>query len=177
MSRSGIITVEGNFFCYDTPSFNEYTIYSIAVALSNQCRYVGQLEEFYSVAQHCVMVSHIVPPEQALAGLLHDAAEAFIHDINRPLKARLPEYRDLEERIEEAIFTKFGVPARLTPEIHYADAVMLLTEKRDLRANHGGNVNSSIKPLPGTIIPLPPKAARDLFLARYIEITEDWKVA
>jgi hypothetical protein len=175
-TRSGIMTVEGTFFDYDDLENNRYSIYSIAVSLSNTCRYVGQLEDFYSVAQHSVMVSHIVPPDQALAGLLHDAPEAFLHDVNKPLKRRVEmiAYEALYQRVEWHMFKKFKVPSMLTPEIHHADAVMLVTERRDLRAAPVP-VNSAIRPLPDKLVPLAPKPARDLFLARYLELTADWK--
>lgn len=174
--RSGIMLVGGTFFDYDDLENNEYSIYQIAVSLANTCRYVGQLEDFYSVAQHSVMVSHIVAEDQALAGLLHDAPEAVVHDVNKPLKRRIEmiAYMALYQRIEWHMFKKFGVPTMLTPEIHHADAVMLVTERRDLRAAPVP-VNSAIRPLPAKLVPLAPKAARDLFMARYLELTTDWK--
>jgi uncharacterized protein len=175
--RSGITMVEGTFFDYDDLDSNTYTIYSVAVALSNTCRYAGQIEDFYSVAQHSVMVSLIVPPEQALAGLMHDCAEFVMHDVNKPLKKRteLCAYEHLYRRVERHMFRKFNLPIYLTPEIHHADAVMFATERRDLQHISGVHANSSIELLPGHLIPLPPKQARDLFLARYLELTQNWK--
>lgn len=169
---SGIMTVEGTYFDFDNPAASSITIYSIAHALGNCCRYAGHVREFYSVAQHSVLVSQHVPKEQALAALLHDASEAFIHDISRPLKHRLPEYRAFEWKIQACIYASFGLSIReATPEIHYADNSLLWTEIRDLMPPIDA-MEGSVRgiPLPFTIIPLPPKEARQLFLDRYFAL-------
>jgi hypothetical protein len=168
--RSGIWTVEGVFFDYDNmeESAKLITIRSIAVALSNQCRYVGQIEEFYSVAQHSVAVSYMVPEEDALAALMHDAPEAVLHDVNSPLKRRLSEYRDLERQAERAIFSRFGLPLELTPNIHMADQIMLATETRDLRPRNTHTY--AVQPHRDRVVPLPAREARALFMLRYMSL-------
>ena len=81
-----IPTASGLHFDYRDIMRNEVKIEDIAHALSHLCRFGGHVPRFYSVAQHSVIVSHLVPPEHALGALLHDATEAFVQDVVRPVK-------------------------------------------------------------------------------------------
>src|SRR5271170_7300011 len=84
--RAWIQTYTGGVFHILDPQQNEIYIKDIAHALAMQCRFTGHVRKFYSIAEHCVLGSHIVPKKLALQFLLHDASEAYIADINRPLK-------------------------------------------------------------------------------------------
>lgn len=171
-----ILTRWGLYFNIAEPekTLEAASAHTIAHALSNICRFTGHVIEFYSVAQHSVMVSRLVPPEHALAGLMHDAAEAFIGDVSSPLKAMLPEYKAIEKRVEAAVFGSFGLPALLDPCVKHADLVMLATEKRDLmpqRAELGGwECIAGIEPMPEILVAMSSLAARRAFLARFEEL-------
>jgi uncharacterized protein len=97
-----------------------------------QCRYGGHCSRFYSVAEHSVAVSYLVPSGMALEGLLHDAAEAYIGDVPRPLKSLLgPTYSYLEARIMTAINERWGidiVDKYWDATLKWADNTMLHTE-------------------------------------------------
>jgi hypothetical protein len=166
-----IQTVDGRYFHLDDFSQNVVSVETIAAALSKLCRYTGHCSEFYSVAQHSVMVSRIVPKEDALWGLFHDAAEAYIGDIARPLKRMLKDYLVLEEYIEFGVHSALGLTGMMPKSVQHADLVALATEKRDLLPpGPDWELLKGIEPLPEKIYPLWWKAAESLFLQRAKEL-------
>lgn len=107
-------TVDG--VLHDLQNLNPYelNIDTIATGLANQCRYNGQVKKFYSVAEHCVHLCRFVQKasfstENQAAILMHDASEAYIGDVIRHLKEKLPEFIRLEDEILQKIFTHFGL--------------------------------------------------------------------
>ena len=161
-----IQTVSGNYFNFLDPESSQFDILDIAHALSHICRFAGHTRLFYSVAQHSVLVSRLVPPEHALAGLLHDAPEAFICDIPAPLKRLLPDYRRIEAEVEKAVLGRFGLPAELPGCVKDADMLALRTEQRDLM--HGAPAGESTAD--DLIIAPPPDDAYLQFVRRYRSI-------
>lgn len=157
-------------FHYDDPAVDSINITDIAKGLSNTCRFSGQLEEFYSVAQHSVAVSEMLPPEYALEGLLHDAAEAYMSDITSPLKKLLPDYQELERYLMLVINCEFGVDfTKASKEmVKQADWKRLLWEARDLK----GEVWEPETLLPtAKVFPLLPKDAYKQFMSKFEELT------
>lgn len=164
-----IVTHSGRYFDFIDPQPEQITIEDIAHGLAKTCRFGGQSLDFYSVAQHSVLVSYTVPEEHALAALMHDAAEAYVGDIVGPLKQLLPDFKAIEKRVEAAIFQKFGIPLPLPECVKHADLRLLRTEQRDLTAGHGDNWNGldAFAPLPEKIVPLNPAQAVSFFLNRW----------
>ncbi|EMK5833860.1 HD family hydrolase [Citrobacter sp. Cs237] len=172
---SFIQTLSGKQFDYINSTIDDIDVEDIAGALSNICRFAGHLPEFYSVAQHSVLCSQIVSPEFAFEALMHDAAEAYCQDIPAPLKALLPDYRQIEKRTDQLIRLKFGLPLEGSSFVKYADLTMLATERRDL------DIDDSIpwvmlEGIPPTdlfeIHPLRPGQAFGLFINRFNELME-----
>ncbi|GAA0476489.1 HD family hydrolase [Tatumella punctata] len=172
---SWINTNSGKHFNLSNPKPWQICIDDIACALSNICRFTGQLTEFYSVAQHSVLASHIVPPEFAFEALMHDAAEAYLGDVSSPLKVLLPDYRKIERVVEIEIRAKFWLPAVMSSVVKHADLTMLATERRDFNINDGipWPILEGIKPLPSVISPLSPRQALAQFLNRFYELSSD----
>src|SRR5262245_47792896 len=89
-------TVGGTQFWPLDPRPHEFDINHIAHALGNMCRFNGHCRRFYSVAEHCVLVSRACSAANALWGLLHDMSEAYIADVIRPVKPHLSNYKSIE---------------------------------------------------------------------------------
>ena len=134
MTRKGnwMQTFLGHAYWPLDPSQSEVFIEDISHALSMICRYGGHSSRFYSVAEHCIHVSHLVTPENALVGLLHDAPEAYLGDVIRPLKRFLGGYKDIERMNWAVIAQRFSVPYELPREVHEADNLACVTETREL---------------------------------------------
>ncbi len=156
------------------PRVEDIDINDIAHSLAHQCRFTGHVKSFYSVAQHSVMVSYLCGAENALWGLLHDASEAYLVDVPKPLK-RLPlfqAYRDLEHKVQEVICLKFKLSLKEPPAVKEADIQMLATEARDLMSPLHPDWVQPCDPYPFKIEPLAPAEAKQLFLKRYRELAE-----
>jgi len=167
-----IQTINGRYFDFANMESFDFDIETIAHALSNLCRFTGHSGAFYSVCQHSVLVSRLVPDHLALHGLLHDATEAFMGDISSPLKAMLPDYKRLEDRLEAVILRKFGLDGAKYFEVKKADLIALRTEQRDIMHSHDQWEGlDGIEPDKGRIVPHLPFVAKQMFLERYEEIT------
>lgn len=165
-----ILTSTGAHFDFERMA--PINIRDIAHALAHQCRFTGHTRRFYSVAQHSVLVSHIVPPHLALHGLLHDAGEAYLGDVSRPLKRLLPDYRAIERRLEAVLWPHFGLSPELPPEVARADMVLLATERRDLMpfTDDEWPDLAGVDPLPIPIDPWHPGRAFGAFWQRWNEL-------
>ncbi|WP_425639891.1 hypothetical protein [Agrobacterium radiobacter] len=125
-------TFTGRKYWPMSPRPHEVYIEDIAHSLGLQCRYAGHCIKFYSVAEHSVLIARSLAathaPEVALAGLLHDAPEAYCVDIPRPLKPYLTNYKGIEQKNWLAIAARFGLPTELPDEVHDADNRIIADE-------------------------------------------------
>ncbi|CCG08796.1 YfbR-like 5'-deoxynucleotidase [Pararhodospirillum photometricum] len=168
------------------PSPLDIEIEDIALGLSRNTRWNGQTlgDHGWSVAQHSLLVTEIVrdlhdrvDPRLLLTALLHDASEYVTHDLITPLKAAVGDvFRELEDRLMCAVYTRFGLPARPSPEVHAlikkADRLAAATEAVQLAGFTEAEVRTVLEirepPLPSvSLTPLPVADARRLFLERF----------
>ena len=179
-SEPWIQTVSGGRFYPLDPRPWDVNILDIGHALANVCRFTGHTLDFYSVAQHSVMVSELLPDNLKLWGLLHDASEAYIQDIARPVKKddRFAFYREVEKRVMDSICLAYGLPCEEPPEVKDADLRVLAAEARDLMPQRE-HAEWDWMPDPAgipKIKPWPPKRAKAYFLDAFFEITGDTRV-
>jgi len=181
--EGGIEIVSGKLAFPLAPRVADINIKDIAHALGNKCRYTGHCREFYSIAQHSVIVSELVDRRLALAGLLHDSSEYLLPDVSTPVKPRLKGFKEIEEGVLDAVFKKFGLMAircnqEDMAEIKKADWYSMALEVRDLM--HADNEYWAQWPLPDIdphfydcdlTNPWGPKESREKFMDRYEYLT------
>jgi hypothetical protein len=159
-----IITASGNSFDLSEPKAEQVSLEDVAQALSLTCRYNGHIPFFYSVAEHSFRVAHWLEnsgeyPEVVLTGLLHDAAEAYVGDMVRPLKRTEPLgtlFQEAEHRAAVAVHEKLGGMYPYPREVHAADKHVYEWEVENIRTGR----------VPGW----PPEHARNLFIERYHQL-------
>lgn len=168
-----IATHSGAYFYIDECNLEDIPIEDIANALALSCRFNGHIDRFYSVAEHSVIVSHLVPEEWALCGLLHDASEAFVADMPRPFKSAIKGYNEVQARIEKAVAEHYGFPFPLPEAVEYIDRHIVADEANVLfkQPPEWTHFYDSVCPHE-MIAGLDPDAAKELFLDRYKELTQ-----
>jgi len=110
------------------PDLELIDIGDIATSLSLICRYIGKIKAHYSVAEHSIHISHIVSPQNAFWGLMHDAAEAYVGDMPYPIKLYLPDFVKIENRILKLIAEKFNLVWPAPKEVKTADTNIIADE-------------------------------------------------
>lgn len=172
-----IETASGIKFEFLDPKPEQIVIEDIAHALAHQCRFNGHVNKFYSVAEHSIECSGLVPDKYKLQALMHDASEAYITDIASPVKQYLSNYKELEKVVMDAIANKFGFEWPMSKETANADLVMLSEEARNLMPGKGDNWNMWEDIPRPEIFPwfkpacLSPTVAKRLFLQRFEYLT------
>ena len=126
----------GHYFDLADPLPSQFEFADIAGALSKICRFGGHCDPFYTVAEHCYHCSRVAQGDGRsrdvqLALLMHDAAEAFVGDMVNPLKVMLPDFQEVERRIEKVIAEKFQIDFELHAWcVKEIDRAMLIAERR-----------------------------------------------
>ena len=110
----------------------DFSIEAIAHSLSMQCRFMGHINEFYSIAQHSVMVCDLLPDEYKFEGLMHDASEAYLCDIPTPIKPRLSNYYEIEHELMVKLSRRYNFNYPLSKEVKKADYEALQFEWNNL---------------------------------------------
>lgn len=180
-NRAWILTFTGKQFFHLRPTPDMVCEEDIAHALSNIGRWTGHTKYFYSVAQHSWYCSYLVPKELAFEALMHDSPEAYLGDMNRPLKHCTPAgpaYMEIEAKVEEVIFKKFRLTYPFPPEVKVADNLMLYAERAQLM--NGQNVTYETRKwgVPETAADVrierwTPRRAERMFLRRFNELQKE----
>lgn len=154
-------------------------IRDIAHALAHQCRYSGHTRRFYSVAQHSVLCAIRVAElggdvELQLEALLHDAQEAYLQDMPRPLKEspRFGQpYRAAERRAEKVIRGLYGLPKNMSDMVKLVDVQLLKVERRDLMPAAGNwKVLEGVEAPGWKVTCWDPPIAEHKFMQRYLRL-------
>lgn len=128
----------GGYLNLEDPKPEQFTLIDIAKGLSNICRFGGQIGQFYSVAQHCLTCYDVAKADgcsfdECVAVLMHDAAEAFVGDMVKPLKELITGFVRVEDRVAECIEAKFGIDFAMHKDlIREIDHAILIAERRSL---------------------------------------------
>lgn len=176
-----MLTFTGKHFYPLSPREQDIELLDIAHALGMLCRYNGHVDRFYSVAEHCCLMSDTFPDDEELArwALLHDGTEAYVGDMVRPLKLNLPDYRYVEDEVMRVIARRFSLGltdfpatadlAKMPKVVKDADTRILLTERNALMSNYAPSdrwFNEDMAPLDVTIFGWSPEEATMQYLAR-----------
>ena len=132
-TERSIRTFTGRYVDVFDPKEDMIDIVDIAHALSMQPRWGGHCQKFYSVAQHCLLVTQLTKDKTKLRSILldslmHDASEAYLMDIPRPIKRSISEYHPIEKRLMEVIYKKFNIELPHHEFTKYSDESALILE-------------------------------------------------
>ena len=147
-----------------TPEVSDIKINDIARGLSNNPHFAGQTPEFFSVAEHCLLVCDLMEAvgindhTLLLAGLLHDASEAYLGDMVKPLKVFLPDFQRIEKNMMRVIFKAFNLPMHSIKEIKRFD---VLAQQLEYDAFY--SIEKDVKAIHYYL----PEVARTEFMCRY----------
>lgn len=177
-------TISGRAFYPLGPSVDDVVAMDIGHSLAMQCRYNGHVRRFYSVAEHCVLMSDwilehatdVTEEERralALWALLHDGAEAYIGDMVRPLKLHMPDFCAVDDAVTTVIAQRFGASGdTIPPRVKAVDTRILLDERAALLSTPPGDwALGDVRPLGVEIRGWEPSVAKWEYLSRLEALT------
>ena len=180
ITRDVILTHSGRYVRPLALDPEDVDVVDIAHALSHQCRFSGHVRQFYSVAEHSCRVCDLVgelasEPYLELWALMHDASEAYLVDLPRPVKHTSVlghEYIRAERLAMEAICVAVGLDGYEPEVVSHADRVLLATERRDLMPVKGDwrAWLNGVEPLEDEIEPWAASVAKTGFMRRYVTL-------
>jgi hypothetical protein len=168
-----IETYTGRAFYPLAPNIEGLTILDIAHALSNQCRYSGHVRFFFPTAQHCCLLAEWLVNRggsalDALQILMHDAPEAYLVDVPRPIKQFMPQYRIWDFKINNVIREWMGWKFLPIPSFQdELDSRVIVDERAALFSASGLDWGHKLEPLGVRIEPWSPEHAEKQFLLQY----------
>lgn len=165
-----MLTAGGTAYWPIDPRAEEVFITDIAHSLAMQCRYAGHSKFFYSVAEHSIHVSRMVPEEHALVALMHDATEAYVTDVPRPLKPSLTNFAEIEEKNWRVIAEAFDLEWVVPECVHEADQLICHSEMRLLMPTPPLPLNTPGEDPHVQLSFLGHVAAEEAFLERFQEL-------
>jgi uncharacterized protein len=174
MNTLTLNTVSGKAIHVKNPHVANIDINDIAAALSKICRFGGHCKEFYSVAQHSVIVMAMAPPIMQFEALMHDAAEAYLGDVIRPVKRSIGrEYHDLEQIWNDAIARKFIFDWQHMSLVKGYDDAALELEIDFLMYGAIDKWKEKMRKLDLPVALLSPKDAEKLFIEKFWVLTNE----
>lgn len=175
MTAAFVQTYTGRPFYPLAPKVEDISIVDIAHSLALQCRFNGHVRSFYSVAEHCVILSNAVDPEHARWALLHDAAEAYVGDMVWPLKEEIPVYKQIEDDLMQAVCKKFGLDPVQPEQVTEYDRRIVIDEGNALMARRDipWPALEGYAPLGVNIHALSPARAEGEYLSRFQQLFID----
>tara|TARA_Y100000310_G_C20700591_1_gene829508 strand:- start:2114 stop:2668 length:555 start_codon:yes stop_codon:yes gene_type:complete len=161
------------------PRVEDVDIKDIAHALAMKCRFNGHCLKFYSIAEHSVRVANLLEEDGYIApiplwGLIHDAGEAYLADVPRPIKKGIPFFNELETKVLNVIVEALGIDRLELKDVKIlknADNVLLATEKRDLMGEPPAKWMALPHPLACPICPLSPELSEIVFMEKWEDFT------
>ncbi len=151
-------TRSGDSIDLNNPNVDPVSIDDVAHNLSHICRWGGKPEDYFSVAEHCVMAAERAPEHKRFGILMHDCEESILGDNIQPLKEVIPELVELGDKIRHLLLIKFEVP--------YDPELVLILDKEQLEWERENIIKNQI------YVGLPPKRAKALFLRKFREYKE-----